>query len=250
MVLFQPADLVHHGIDILFPPRCTVCSKKIFAGDEKKICRDCLADIVYLRQPICRACGMELAGDGDRNYLCGSCLGNPPPYLLARSVVRYTQSVQKLLYRLKYGEDTSVLSGIAEILLPFDLVDFVQCDYVVPVPLHYKKLRQRGLNQSILLAKIIFGKEIPPILRTNLLRRIRNTVPQTKLGGAMRRKNLKDAFAMADRADITGRAICLVDDVFTTGTTVSECSTVLLENGAKEVRVITMTRVGQPQCCG
>ena len=248
MIFVQCADLIRSGTDILFPPRCTVCGGKLFAAAEKKICGECSSDILYLRQPVCKICGMELSGERDRNHLCGGCLTNPPPYLLARSVIRYSESVQKLLFGLKYGGDTTVLQGIAEILFPFDLVDFAQCDYVIPVPLHPKKLRQRGLNQSLLLAKLIFGKKIIPVLKTNLLVRIRNTVPQTELDGTERRKNLKDAFGMGKKVDINGSIICLVDDVYTTGTTVSECSTVLSNNGAKEVRVLTLTRVAQPHC--
>ncbi len=247
MTFLPCADLIRHGMDVLFPPRCTVCGGKLFEAEEKKICCDCISDIIYLRQPVCRVCGMELSGDRDRNYLCGDCLGKPPPYLLARSVIRYSESVQKLLFGLKYGGDTCVLPGITQILSLFDLADFAQCDYVIPVPLHYKKLRQRGLNQSILLAKIMFGKEVGPALKTNLLIRIKDTVSQTKLDGIERRKNLRNAFSMAERVDIKGRAICLVDDVFTTGTTVSECSAVLCDNGAREVRVFTLARVRQPQ---
>lgn len=250
MSFFQPADLISSGADILFPPRCSVCCRKILGTREKKICGDCLSDIVYLRQPVCRVCGMELPGSVDCNHLCGSCLSNPPPYILARSVVRYSESVQKLIYGLKYVGDTSVLPGIAEILSNFDMVDFTRCNYVIPVPLHRKKLCQRGLNQSILLAKLIFCQDNSPILKTNLLRRIRNTIPQTNLGGKERRKNLKDAFAIRGETDIRGRVVCLVDDVYTTGTTVSECSAVLQKKGAKEVRVLTLTRVAQPQCSG
>jgi len=113
---------------------------------------------------------MELSGNGDRNHLCDSCLSNPPPYLLARSVVRYSEPVQKLIHGLKYGGDTSVLPGIAEILSNFDMVDFTQCNCVIPVPLHPKKLRQRGLNQSILLAKLIVDREIIPDLKRVLKR--------------------------------------------------------------------------------
>jgi ComF family protein len=235
--------LIAGGGDLLFPRRCAACGDKIFRKYERKMCADCWSDILFLHQPLCRICGMELAGESKRNHVCGSCLGKPPPYLLARSVVRYSTVVQKLLYGLKYGADTSVLPGIAEILAQFDMTPFDQCDYVVPVPLHFKRLRRRGFNQSVLLAKLIFRKNTQSILRTNILVRTRNTVPQTTLNGVKRRKNLKGAFDLVKKAEIDQKIICLVDDVYTTGTTVSECSRIFYSYGAKEVKIITLTRV-------
>lgn len=237
------ADLTKHGADILFPRCCAACGKKNISTPEKRICSDCRSDITFLHQPVCRICGMELAGEETTSHLCGGCLRNPPPYLLARSVVRYGATVKKMLHGLKYGGDSSVLPGIAEVMSLFDLALFDQCDCVIPVPLHFKRLRRRGLNQSLLLAKVFFRENSRITLKTKWLIRTRNTVPQTTLDGVKRRRNLKGAFDLAKRADIGGRIICLVDDVFTTGTTVSECSRVLLGAGAKEVRVITLTRV-------
>ena len=248
MVFLRLADLTRHGTDILFPHRCAACGKKLFGISERKICENCSGDITFLQHPVCRICGMELVGDKVRENLCGECLGNSPPFLLARSVVRYSTPVQKLLYGLKYGKDTSVLPGIAEIISHFDMALFDQCDYVLPVPLHPRRLRQRGLNQSVLLAKIFFQKRAQTILNANSLLRTRNTVPQTTLDGGMRRKNLKGVFAMVNKAGIGGKIVCLVDDVFTTGTTVTECSRVLLYHGAREVRVLTLTRVKMAQC--
>lgn len=248
MIFQRFADLTNPGTEILFPRRCAACGKKLFGIAEKKICGDCRADILFLQHPLCRICGMELAGDRDREHLCGECLGYSPPFLLARSIVRYSAPVRKLLHGLKYANDTSVLPGIVEIVSHFDMTLFGQCDFIIPVPLHPRRLRLRGMNQSLLLARIIFSKMAQITLYTNCLLRIRNTVPQTTLDGAMRRKNLKGAFGMMNKADIGGKTACLVDDVFTTGTTVSECSRVLLNHGVREVRVITLTRVEPPRC--
>ena len=241
-------DLAVGAMDILFPHRCAACGKKLLGEHKRKMCSDCRSDISFLQPPVCKICGMELKGDKERSHICGRCLSNPPPYLLARSVVQYSSVVQKLLHGLKYGADTSVLPGIAEILSQFDLAPFDHCDHIIPVPLHVKRLRQRGLNQSVLLAKIIFSNKTQSTLKTDFLIRARNTVPQTTLNGVERRKNLKDAFIVAQKAEIGQSSICLVDDVFTTGTTVSECSRVLCRHGAKEVKVITFTRVESAQC--
>jgi len=236
-------DLLAGGMDILFPRRCAACGKKLFEKSGRKMCSDCRSDITFLQQPLCRICGMEFVGDKEWDHICGACLRKPPPYLLARSVVRYSAVVQKLLYGLKYGADTSVLPGIVEITAQFDITPFDHCDCVIPVPLHLKRLRRRGLNQSVLLAKLIFPEKNHSKLKTDILIRTRNTVAQTTLDGVKRRKNLKGAFVMAKNVELDQKTICLVDDVFTTGTTVSECSRVLCSHGAKEVKVITLTRV-------
>jgi len=236
------ADLATGATDIIFPRLCAACGKKLLGESESKICVSCWSEIVFLRYPLCRICGRELAGDKERNHLCGACLRDPPPYLLARSVLRYTAPVQMLLYGLKYGSDTSVLPGVAELVSQFDMTPFDECDYVIPVPLHIKKLRRRGMNQSILLAKCIFSKKTQTRLRTDLLVRGRNTVSQTSLDGVQRRKNLAGAFVVVKKAALEKKVICLVDDVFTTGTTVCECSRILYKQGAKEVKVITLTR--------
>lgn len=241
-------DLIVGGMDILFPRRCAACGKKLFEKSGRKMCGDCRSDITFLHQPLCRICGMEFVGDREWNHICGACLREPPPFLLARSVVRYSAVVQRLLYGLKYGADTSVLPGIVEIIAQFDITPFDHCDYVIPVPLYLKRLRRRGLNQSVLLAKLIFPEKNQSKLKTGVLIRTRNTAPQTTLDGVKRRKNLKGAFVMAKNAELNQKAICLVDDVFTTGTTVSECSRVLCSHGAREVKIITLTRAEMTHC--
>jgi len=243
MVFSRLQGFAGQATDILFPRRCAVCGEKLFGPSKRIICSDCRADIRFLHHPLCRSCGKELGGDESRVYLCGDCLVNIPPYKLARSVVRYSVPVQKLLYGLKYGNDTTVMPGIGEIVSHFDMSPFVYCDYVMPVPLHPRRLRQRGLNQSVLLAETFFRKQAETVLKSHSLLRIRNTIPQTTLDGRLRRKNLRGAFALMDKINIAGSTVCLVDDVFTTGTTVSECSRVLLDHGVKEVRVITLARV-------
>ena len=237
------AGLIKGGADILFPRRCAACGKKLLGEFERSICSDCRSDISFLHHPLCRICGMELAGDKERKHICGGCLGYPPPFAMARSVVRYSRPVRKLLHRLKYSADTSVMPGIAELTSRFDMTPFDQCDCIIPVPLHLKRLRRRGLNQSVLLAKNIFPREVQAILQADFLIRTKNTAPQTTLNGVKRRKNLTGAFVVAEKANIEQKTICLVDDVFTTGTTVSECSRVLCRKGAREVRVLTFTRV-------
>lgn len=112
---------------------------------------------------------------------------------------------------------------------------------IVPVPLHPSRLQERGFNQALLLAWAFFPKDQRVI--SNLLIRSRSTAPQTGFSGAARRTNLKNAFTVVKPYRLTGKKVLLVDDVFTTGTTVNECARVLKKAGAAEVMVLTLARV-------
>ncbi len=114
-------------------------------------------------------------------------------------------------------------------------------DLIFPVPLHKSRLRQRGFNQALLLAGSCFPRWRNSIVADGLLR-VRATVPQTDLDGAGRRKNLKGAFALKDPDMVRGKTVLLVDDVFTTGSTVRECSRVLQAGGAERVEIFTLAR--------
>ncbi len=123
--------------------------------------------------------------------------------------------------------------------------DFTTPDLIFPVPLHKSRLRQRGFNQALLLAGSSFPQWRNRIIADGLLR-IRATAPQTSLDGAGRRKNLKGAFALKDPDMARGKIILLVDDVFTTGSTVCECSRILQAGGAGRVEVFTLARSVRP----
>ena len=165
---------------------------------------------------------------------------------MARAIVRYEAPVSHLLHRLKYAADTRVLPVLAAVIRASEydsLHDFQpEVDRIVPVPLFPGRLKKRGLNQSLLLARVFFPNAGEALLVDSLIR-TRDTLPQTTLDGAARRKNLRAAFAVRRPAAICGRRIFLVDDVLTTGTTVTECAKALLAAGAVEICVVTVARV-------
>lgn len=229
-------------LDLLFPPRCLLCEQSLGIEEVAPLCRECRGNIAYLRPPFCRCCGEKVAGGADRHHLCGRCLTHPPPFLRARACIRYAQPVSELLHRLKYGGDTAVLPGLEHIIRHAGSLEMPQPDLIVPVPLHPQRLKERGLNQSVVLARLFFPDSLRN-LRPDVLIRQRNTPAQTSLNGPARRKNLRGAFAVVEKARVQGRMVCLVDDVYTTGTTVSECSRTLLRAGAREVVVLTLARV-------
>ena len=229
----------------MLPPVCTVCGVRLPIEETGCFCVSCHAGIRFVEPPFCRICGFEVFGVDDNNPLCGKCLEDLPPYVIARSVVRYEPQVQKLIHKLKYGSDLSVVPGIMELISRCDMTEFADIDCIVMVPLHLQRLRRRGLNQAAVLARLFFADRLS-FIQPDWLVRTRNTVPQTELGRAARRRNLKNAFFVRTAKKIQGATVCLVDDVFTTGTTVNECSKVIMESGADKVKVLTLARVNAP----
>ena len=149
------------------------------------------------------------------------------------------------IQRFKYNIETHLTSSLGHLLSSFakewipDRKDFV----IVPVPLHRRRLRERGFNQSLLLAKHVANR-----LNTELdflsLRRVRYTLPQTGLGKEERRKNVKKAFQLKDPKIVKGRTVLLIDDVATTGNTLNECARILKRSGSREVLCLVLARAG------
>lgn len=237
--------IIKSCMDIVFPPGCTVCGARLSNNEPGSFCRGCRPGIRRLVPPLCRTCGIEVGGADGCSPLCGACLKSPPPYSIARSVVRYEREVQQLVHKLKYSGDLSVLLGISELIGRYDMAEFADVDCIVAVPLHLKRLRRRGFNQAAVLAGLFFADRRSRI-KAGWLVRTRNTVPQTNLGRTARLRNLRGAFAARATSNFPGATVCLVDDVFTTGTTVRECSRMILQEGAVEVKVLTLARVNVP----
>lgn len=236
--------MVKSCMDIILPPSCPFCGVRMSVAGSRRICPRCISAIQYLEPPFCRICGIELPGLSATRHepLCGECLSNTPPFATARSIVRYDAQVKQLVHKLKYTGELSVIPGLVELIDSYDMADFAAVDRVVVVPLHIRRLRHRGFNQAAVLARLLFADRLN-LIKPDWLSRTRNTIPQTELGGNARRKNLRGAFQVRATADLMGSRVCLVDDVFTTGTTVRECSKELLKSGAAEVRVLTLARV-------
>ncbi len=232
-------------MDILFPRSCAVCGVNLRFEGEGCFCDQCDCGFRYLEPPFCRICGCKVFGGDEYAPLCGECLRNSPPYLIARSVVRYEPQIQRLVHKLKYGLDLSVIPAISELICGYDMAEFADIDCIVVVPLYLRRLRRRGLNQAVILARLFFPDRLTCI-HSNWLIRTRNTVPQTELGGRERRRNMRGAFQVRTVNKLQGARVCLVDDVFTTGTTVKECSRVIMKSGAREVKVLTLARVNVP----
>jgi ComF family protein len=227
-------------LDLLFPSVCIICGESV--PGSRCLCGRCFAQIRYPASPLCVRCGTVFPAGTGGDHLCGRCLRKPPPFALARAVAFYAPPVDRLLHRLKFRADRTVVSTLADIAAPFDRSSFSSSDLILPVPLHLRRLQHRGMNQSLILARALFPEKAPAI-RPDVLVRTRNTPPQTSLDRRDRLRNLTGAFAVSGKMDVSGLRICLVDDILTTGTTVTECADVLMRAGAEEVRVLAMARV-------
>ena len=230
-------------LDLLFPPLCHSCRAFIPNPGAVRLCATCLDAAPLIAHPFCTCCGRPFATIGGADHLCGKCLTDPPPFAAARAALIYTGTTRELIHRFKYSHRVMLrrpLGCLAGPCLDSFVNDF-GADVMVPVPLHRKRLQQRGFNQAILLGEI-FSKRWGLHLVRNNLRRTRWTEPQINLTASARAENVKGAFALADPAALAGKRVLLIDDVYTTGSTVKECAITLNKGGATAVAVLTVAR--------
>jgi ComF family protein len=196
-----------------------------------------------------RVAGLYALAETQGETRCELCRRTEPPYVKATAYGSYEGGLRELIHLLKYEQvrpAADVLGRmLAEAIADLELLFGDNLPFVVPVPLHSRKLRQRGFNQSELIARA--AVRLTPAERrmqvsSGVLQRCRETQSQIGLSRHQRRENMRGAFAVAKSAEIAGREVLLVDDVLTTGTTVSECARVLRRAGASKVFVATVAR--------
>ena len=214
-------------LDLCFPPRCAACD----AFSAAPFCATCATSLYPVASPLCPRCGLPF--DGGVDHVCADCRAHPPPFRRASAALRYGGELQHALLRLKFASRPDLARRLAPLMPPLP-----DCDRVVPVPLHRRRLARREYNQALLLARAAWpGARIDPFA----LERTRDTPPQATLRGALRRTNLRGAF-LASARRVDGRRVVLVDDVLTTGTTAAECARALRRAGATSVDVVTLAR--------
>jgi ComF family protein len=227
-----PGAVVESLLNCLFPPVCVLCG---LGADEPGICNECESLLAWNRQA-CRRCGLPLPSGHDKQ--CGPCLLRPPPWSQTISPLLYCFPVNRLVQRFKFQRDLAAGRVLAKLMLR-DLAGQT-ADVLVPVPLHWRRMLQRGFNQAFELATPI-GKALDiPVLPAGL-RRCKSGVAQSGLNAAERKKNIRGAFHWRHRQSAP-KHVVLLDDVMTTGATATECAKVLLAAGAKRVDVWTAAR--------
>lgn len=235
-------SVVNGLADVVFPPQCIACGT-ILRARKSSFCPACFSQIAFIRSPLCSRCGQPFSEPGEDDHICGACLLAAPAFSVARALGQYERVLMDVIHRFKYGGKTSLGERLGEFMADYTYPSLAIADYslIMPVPLHPQRLRQRGFNQAMILAREISRRFFlkPDFLS---LQRIVSKVPQVGLGKEMREKNIRGAFQVADAGRIEGEKIILVDDVYTTGSTVKECARILMQNKAEEVAVLTLAR--------
>lgn len=231
---------------LLFPGRCLGCASLLPYPAEQpgfQLCCACQSALKLHRRPFCSCCGKPFPASSDPDHLCGGCLIRKKYFDNARALVLYAEPAITLVHSFKYHGATACLETFATLFSNQPCHELANnIDLIVPVPLHRKRLRQRGFNQAQVLARTFFPTARKKI-DTSMLSRERDTLSQAGLSGAERRRNLKNAFRLTDPGKAEGKRVILVDDVYTTGSTVDECSRILKGAGAQKVHVLTLARV-------
>ncbi len=240
MIAHALATLGHHALDFFLPRFCLFCQTPL-ANDEDTICSTCRGRMPLINSPVCQVCGAPFQSPAGNDRLCQACQMHPPPFVQARAAAWYENPVHEAIHRLKYQRQMLYSRPLQSLLTAGAGAEMAAAaDCIVPVPLHPRRLRQRGFNQALILARAF----PPEKVAYDLLVRLRWTEPQVNLSGRQRQDNIRGAFAVRRPEDIEGRTFLLIDDVYTTGATVRECAKVLMQAGAARVAVLTVARVG------
>ena len=239
--------------NLLFPSDCRLCGEPLLNISRLPVCPECLTEIHPLAGKVCSICGERVLSsyalsDPDGLTRCPVCRRVERPFERAVAYGSYAGGLRELIHLLKYNgvRPAAAVLGrmLAEAIGDMGPVFGEAQVTVIPVPLYRGKQHQRRFNQAELIARAAlrhFERERFE-LRTGILERIRDTHSQIGLTSHQRRENMRGAFAVARAEEITGRGVLLVDDVYTTGTTVTECAKVLRRAGAAQVWVATVAR--------
>jgi ComF family protein len=227
---------------LLFPPRCQVCGKL----QDSPICETCWSEIEFISAPMCRCCGMPLDPLASGPPLCSDCRSGRK-FSGARSVGLHAGPLRQAIIRYKYHGRRRLAEVFGEMLADLaradghDALPLDSAAAVLPVPLHPARRRWRGFDQAELLcAPVAEALGIP--VWTDALERVRDTTPQVDMRGKHRHENVRNAFEARKTYRLTGRSFILIDDVFTTGATISECARMLRKAGAADVYALTVAR--------
>jgi len=232
---------VHQCVDIILPPL------PLFKRSGQSEADGTLwANIRFLDEPCCMACGFPFEYDLGEHALCGQCIARRPAYDKARSAFIYDDNSRKPILAFKHGGRTEGLSMFGAQMARAGRHLLSEADVLVPVPLHRSRLLKRRFNQSALLARAIH-RHCGVAMNTDVLMRHKNTLSQGGQTLSGRRRNVSGAFTLHNPQDIAGKTVILIDDVFTTGATLEACARILRKAEVKAVHALTLARVVKGQ---
>ena len=241
------AEVVSGLLDLVYPPRCLVCGAWM---EEGALCAECIQSFAPILPPFCDRCG----GRAEAGHaVCADCKDDrPPTYAWSQALGQYGGALRHAIHRFKYEGKTALAQPLGTLLarsldqppsplLTYTLGEPLTFDFVVPVPLHPSRFRQRGFNQAERLARIV-AQQRGWTLETKGLLRTRRTRTQATLDKAQRGENIRGAFACRHASPFAGKSVLVIDDVLTTGSTLGEAARVIGEAGASRVCVVALAR--------
>jgi ComF family protein len=266
--------------EAVFPPKCLVCAAFFRIPDQSPrgisakagpdgqarplsgpaqlaislatyLCPHCLAELITVESPLCICCGIPFKGRQGQDHYCGPCIASGKNFGIARAPLVYDRVITEVIHCFKYRGKIQLARPLGELLLTAFMFfwDKDSIDTILPVPLHPGRFRRRGFNQAHLLIRnwpdMAAGGfcDLSNIrIERDVLIRKMPTAPQTALDRTQRANNIKNAFDLNREKTIAGKRVLLIDDVYTTGATVNECSRLLLSRGVQQVDVLTLAR--------
>ena len=224
-------------LDIIFPRKCLVCTSN--SQHKSGICGKCFSKINFNNTPYCPICGKGFAIDICTDYICGGCTKQKPKYSKARFIIKYDDHSKPLIAAFKYKDKTILSDYFAQLLINRYYNCLHDIDYIIPVPMHRLKRIYRLYNQTQYLANSV-SKITGIPTKFTIMTKSKMTKSQASLKGKARQNNLKHSFAITNPDKVKGKNILLIDDVITTGSTISECVKILTKAGSKSVTIFAI----------
>lgn len=231
-------------IDLIFPKdiKCIFCNEELDGTTSNCTCADCHAKLPIITKP-CPRCGVSVENVGE---VCLSCRSNNFYFDTAKAVFDYKDEIINIVHKLKYENLKYLATCFANFMCETFALSYMDADVICSVPAFPKRLKERGYNQSELIAKSVSEKLNIPYL--DLCKKIKDNPSQTNLDFKDRKENVKDVYVLNEqhKKSIKGKAVLIVDDVFTTGATVNEIAKILKDVGANRVDVLTFAHTPTP----
>jgi predicted amidophosphoribosyltransferase len=240
-MLHSLTALTTRVVDTVFPPRCLACTAATETA--RGLCPACWADTHFIAGTTCRRCGTPLLGDAGAEDVCEGCTRHPPAWDRGAAAFLYAGAGRRMVLALKHGDRLDMVRPLAAWMARAGRTLIAEADVIAPVPLHWRRLVMRRYNQSAELARRLGREGGRPVIPDLLVRR-RATSPQSG-GRDDRTRNQTGAFAVAPwhAAALAGKRVLVIDDVLTSGATLSACADTLRAGGAAGVDVLALARV-------
>ncbi len=227
-------------IRLLYPANCVLCKTPLLVA-EMHVCRLCSKKIQPLAQPLCLKCARPIP-PFDGHASCASCRSERPYYDRGFALVEYDEPAKSIFHQIKFERKPWLFEIYTHLLTQSFSSFFNDYELIIPVPLDRARERKRGFNQALMIAKMIKRIHSSELAIEKIVKKTKHTAPQSQLKREHRLNNLTGAFKLAQPKAVAGKNILLIDDIFTTGSTINECARILKENGAGRVDFFTLAR--------